>query len=153
MEAITYLPTDPTTIRTIAEWHQVEWGHLSDRNTQDRIAEFHEQRESRSIPLTLVAWHDERPVGTASLLVHDMDTHPELTPWLGSVYVVPEMRGRGFGTQLCRSAMQEAGRLGVGTLYLFTPDQEQLYARLGWEVVAKEQYRGELETLMRIRLG
>lgn len=152
MPEITYLPDDDAIVHTVARWHQDEWGHLSSRTVADRVAEFAEQRESRSVPLTLLAWADSAPVGTASLLVADMDSHPELTPWLGSVYVHPDHRRRGIASALCRRAEAEARRLGLPTLYLFTPDQAPLYARLGWEVVGEERYHGELETVMRLDL-
>ena len=70
-------------------------------------------------------------VGSASLIAQDMDTRPELSPWLASVYVAAEHRRQGIGSALVRRVAQEAAALGVETLYLFTPDQEHFYARLG----------------------
>ncbi len=78
-----YLPADPVLVRTVSEWHQAEWGHLSERTTEDRIAEFAEH--GRAVPQTQLATLKGEPVGTASLLVHDMDILPDLTPWLASV--------------------------------------------------------------------
>lgn len=54
------------------------------------------------IPLTLVASLNRCPVGTATLLAHDVETEewPDLTPWLAAVYVMPEYRRRGVGAAL-----------------------------------------------------
>jgi hypothetical protein len=41
-------------------------------------------------------------------------------------------------------------RLGVKTAYLFTPDQENLYARLGWKTILREEYRGEQVAIMKL---
>lgn len=59
--------------------------------------------------------------------------HPHLTPWLSSVYVPPEHRGRGIATALSLRAVEEARRLGHERIYLFTPNSRALYARLGWQ--------------------
>ncbi|MCZ6628428.1 MAG: GNAT family N-acetyltransferase [SAR324 cluster bacterium] len=147
------LSDNPALVRQISEWHQREWGHLSERTVEDRIAEFAEH--GTGIPLTLVAWLNGEPVGTASLLLQDMDAHPELTPWLGSVYVLSAYRGRGIGGNLIKGAMAEAARLGVETLYLFTEDRAGFYEKLGWEAINSFLYHGQQVTLMQIapRLG
>jgi predicted N-acetyltransferase YhbS len=88
-----------------------------------------------------------------SLLPEDMETHPDLTPWLGSLFVLPGQRRRGIGGRLCRRAMAEAGRLGVEMLYLFTEDRAPFYAEMGWEELARERYRELPVTLMRLALG
>ena len=148
---IKHLPEDPALVRRIAEWHDAEWSHLSGRTVEDRIAEFSEH--GTDIPLTLVAWLDGAPVGTVSLLVRDMDVHQELTPWLGSVFVLPEHRSRGIGTRLVGRAVEEAQRLGVATLYLFTEDRAGFYAAMGWEAMHSFLYHGETVTLMRLAPG
>lgn len=151
-EIISYLPRDAELVRTIARWHQDTWGHLTGRGLEARIEEFQEQLESRNVPLTLVAFADGIPAGSASLLTHDMDTHPDLSPWLGSVFVLPQFRRRGIGERLCRRVMAESQRLGVDTLYLFTEDRAPFYQRMGWEKLSGETYMGEEVTLMNWRL-
>jgi GNAT superfamily N-acetyltransferase len=56
---------------------------------------------------TFVLFEESRPVGTASLAHEDLETRPDLTPWLAGVYVEPAFRGRGHGTALVRQV--EAG--------------------------------------------
>lgn len=150
MEELRYLPDDAAVVETIAGWHQDMWGHYTGRSIEERIREFDPQRGSDSIPLTVVAFHDGRPVGNASLLEADMGTHPELTPWLASVYVLASHRRQGVGERLCRRIVAEARRLAVPRLYLYTPDQARFYARMGWSELARETYRGETVTIMAI---
>lgn len=152
MENIVYLPSDPELVRLIAEWHQEAWGHLTGRSVEERIEEFAEQRGSRRVPLTVVARADGKPVGTASLLAEDMDTHADLTPWLASVYVLPSHRRKGIGERLCRRVVEEARQLGFERLYLFTEDREAFYRRMGWETLSHEDYRGEAVALLRMTL-
>jgi N-acetylglutamate synthase-like GNAT family acetyltransferase len=37
----------------------------------------------------------------------------------------------------------EAGAAGISRLYLWTTDQERLYARLGWVPVERMRFQGE----------
>lgn len=149
---IIYLPGDSALVRTVAEWHQLEWSHFSGRTVEDRIAEFAEHRDTSALPLTVIAVEGGRPVGSASLLERDMEEVRMVTPWLGSVFVLPEHRGGGIGSLLCRRIADEARRLGVETLYLFTPDKSGLYERMGWNIMEKLSYHGTEVTLMSLGL-
>ena len=148
---IKLLDQDPGLIRTIAEWHQAEWGHLSDRTVDDRIAEFGEH--GGGVPLTLVGSLEGQPLGTASLLAEDMDIHKDLTPWLGSVFVLPQHRSRGFGARLVQGVVAEARRLQVSTTYLFTEDRAGFYAAMGWREIQTRPYHGRPVTIMKLDLA
>jgi len=47
----------------------------------------------------------------------------------------------------------EARTLNVAALYLFTPNHEQMYARLGWRLVQREMYHGAGVAIMRLALA
>jgi N-acetylglutamate synthase-like GNAT family acetyltransferase len=100
------------------------------------------------IPTTLVAMTDGKPAGSISLLAEDMDTHPELTPWLASLYVAPEMRRRGIGAALVRRLVAEARPLGIPKFYLYTPSEEKFYAGLGWRTLEQTTYASKPATVM-----
>lgn len=139
----------PDCVSTVATWVFREWGHLSPGSTLDQvIEEYHARAQRAAIPLALVALVEGRPVGTASLIAHDMVSRPELYPWLAAVYVLPEQRGQGIGSRLVRRMEQEACLLEVGTLYLMTPDRVTFYQRLGWVEMERTNYRDEDVTLM-----
>jgi GNAT superfamily N-acetyltransferase len=74
----------------------------------------------------------DTPAGTASLAHDDLDSRPDLTPWLAGVYVPPAFRGRGHAAALVRHVEAAARAAGVGTLWLYTWTAAPLYARLGW---------------------
>jgi predicted N-acetyltransferase YhbS len=95
------------------------------------------------IPLTLIATSEKLPVGTATLLMHDVGTEqwPELSPWLAAVYVVPEYRNRGIGAALVNAIVAKATALGVVALYLHTVGSERFYTRLGWRVLRRAEER------------
>jgi len=150
---IEYLADFPELVPLVARWHHDQWSYMNPgRTLADRIDEYRSKHGRGRIPTTVVGLLDDQPVGSASLIEHDMDTHMELTPWLASVFVHPEHRGRGFGSALVRRIEREAERLGIDVLYLFTPDRESLYARLQWRVMSREEYRGERVVVMKKKI-
>jgi N-acetylglutamate synthase-like GNAT family acetyltransferase len=138
----------------IAHWHHEQWAYLNPgRTLAQRIDDMQRHLDTTLVPSTWVAIDNkQRALGSASLLHADMDSHPELAPWLASVFVVPAFRRRGIAAELVRRVMQEARRGEIKTLYLFTPDQERLYASLGWQLLAREPYHGSDVTLMKTEL-
>ena len=51
--------------------------------------------------------------------------------WLFDVYVLPEYRGRGFGVELVREAVENGPHARLGWI-LHTKDMHRLYARFGF---------------------
>jgi GNAT superfamily N-acetyltransferase len=98
---------------------------------------------------TFVLLDGDRPAGTASLEREDLESRPDLSPWLAGVYVEPAFRRHGYATALVRHVEAFAAEAAVPVLWLHTWTAEPLYARLGWERVAFEQDRGQVVVLMR----
>lgn len=168
---IDYLADHPGFIPTLAHWHHEQWKHLNPGGSvEERIAQLQAHLGTPrmswgqgQIPTTFVAvslpdgpgseMDRVEVLGSASLIAHDMDTHPELSPWLASVFVAPEHRGQGLGTALVRRVIQEAETVGVAQLYLFTtPDKHGFYARLGWSLIERTRYRGYQQIVMALQI-
>ncbi|MFH6781229.1 MULTISPECIES: GNAT family N-acetyltransferase [Methylobacterium] len=64
------------------------------------------------MPRTVVLLADDEPVGMASLAARDLETRPDLTPWLAGVYVGPPARGRGHAVRLVAAVEAEARSCG-----------------------------------------
>jgi GNAT superfamily N-acetyltransferase len=141
---VKHLAEHPDVIPTLAAWVYDQWGHWmsSDTTPETLCREFERRMVQGQIPETFVAVEDDVPVGTASLVAHDLAERMDLSPWLAAVYVVPDSRNRGIGSALVRAVMDEALALGVEELYLFTPDKMSFYSRLGWEVLEHREHRG-----------
>ena len=154
MVRIDYLADHPEMIPTQANWHYNQWGYLNPGCTVDRyIASLEKQLGRKQVPTAFVALEeDNSPLGSASLVTFDMDTKMDLSPWLASVFVVPEQRNKRIGSSLVRRVVDEAKEIGIEILYLFTPDRENFYARMGWTVFERTVYRGERIVIMSIRL-
>jgi len=149
MLTIAYLADHPEHIPELAARHHGQWSHLYPGET---LADFeHHLRASAqrgAIPLTVVALVGSEPVGSASLIEHDLDSHPELSPWLANVHVAPPFRSRGIATALVRRIIEEAFVLGVQTIYLFTDRAPDFYCRLGWRGILHETCQGVPITIM-----
>lgn len=144
----------PEFIPEIAAWLFNEWGHLTPGASVERsIQRLRDRCLHDTLPLTFIAIEDGQPVGTISLVADDLKTRPDLTPWIASVFVPPAARNRGIGSQLMEFAEQQARELGYARLYLFTPNKQRMYARLGWQRMAEVEYRGDLVTIMHKTLG
>lgn len=139
--SIEYLADHPRCVLTVAKWVFDHWGKMYRmQSVEEQLGRFSERLNKDTFPIAFVALLDGKPVGTASLKLREMTTHPHLEHWLGTVYVDVPFRGRGIGTALVARATEEARRLGVKTLYLHTPDKEDFYRRLGWKVIERPVY-------------
>ena len=149
---IDYLDQHRDHIATLAAWHHREWGHLYADWTLDAAqAELVEHAAHRSLPTTLVLIDGERLLGSVSLVLEDApEFSDEGSPWLASLYVIPEARGRGLGTRLVNAAVAVAAHLQIVELFLFTPDQAAFYQRLGWRVITRTSLKGTVVDLMMI---
>lgn len=145
------LRSAPQHISTIARWHLDEWGYLNPGKTLEyRIERMQRYLADNPIPSMLIAVEGEAILGTAALVEADMDSHPELTPWLASVYIREDQRGCGLGKKLVQALMDFAGQQQLEQLYLFTPDQASFYAKLGWKILVQESYRDTPVTIMQL---
>ena len=96
---------------------------------------------------------DGEPVGTASLIVNDLSSRPELTPWLAPLYVRTDARGHGYALDLIRAVEAAASVAGFDSIWLYTSTAEGLYLNAGWEPVERCERKGQPAVLMRRDLG
>jgi len=135
-------------LEQLAHWHHQQWSYLNpDESLHQRMLRMQCYLNDELIPSTFIAVGSEL-LGSAALVVNDMETNPQLSPWLASVYVAPQYRRKGIGTQLVLHTMAQAKHGGINTLYLFTPDMATFYRKLGWRALSNEIYHGHKVTVM-----
>jgi predicted N-acetyltransferase YhbS len=140
---IDYLSDHDEFVDTLVRWHHAEWAYLRPGETiEARTIRIRNALGRLGIPTVFVAFDNKNLLGSAMLVVNDMETRAEFSPWLAGVYVAPEYRGKGVGRSLVSRAIKEAGTLGVSRMYLYTPSSEKYYVRLGWQTREHAQYRG-----------
>lgn len=138
----------PDLIPTVADWIWNEWSRHRGRTLAMTATRLAERTAIAGAEQTLVALADGVPVGTASLTHADLESRPDLTPWLASVFVPPEHRGRGHAKALVRAVEHAARAGGVRRCWLFTADAAGLYADLGWVPAGVTAASGKTVTLM-----
>jgi predicted N-acetyltransferase YhbS len=146
---IDYLANHVHLIPELAHLHFNEWGRYRPNDTVDaRIERLRTCCGKNSLPTIVVALSGAKLCGSAMLVANDMDTRPDLSPWLAGVYVKVEHRSKGIGSALVTRIVTEAAALGVPRLYLCTNRLETLYGRLGWSTVERTSYKGITVTIM-----
>lgn len=130
-----------------------EFGYLIPQRT---LKDFEERTlnhcNKKSLPITFIALENGKLIGTFSLRAYDMETHKHFSPWIGSVVVHPSRRREGIGSALVQKAKAICKEQGHKTLFLFTPNKQAWYRKLGWEVVEETTFYYHSATIMNILL-
>jgi predicted N-acetyltransferase YhbS len=146
---IDYLANHTHLIPELSRVHVDFFGQYNPTMTPDSRGEQLNKRLGKdTIPLTIVAIEEDKPIGSACIVEQDLKTHLELTPWVASVIVHPDYHRQGVGSMIMKRIDQEAVELGLEKLYLFTPDQEIFYSNLGWKVIMQDQFQGKPIVIM-----
>lgn len=151
---IKFLADYPHFAEPLAQYHYEEWKDILPWWTQAAaLLELRDHIHRRTIPTTLVAVEEDQLLGSASLIHEDLTEADlpglaSLTPWLASVFVVPDRRGQGVGSILVEGITSLAQTLNVPRLYLFTAGQEAFYTRLGWSVFKQVEHHGQRGVVM-----
>lgn len=152
MSSSTIIPLSqqPQRAEEIAHFLFQEW-HLLDNWADPReVAERLRQRNlPGSVGFTLLALSDAGELsGTASVIEYELDDNPARRYWLGEVFTLPTWRGQGIGSRLVNACIGRAQQQGVTELWLYTPDQQALYQRLGWREAEQREVNGEWVSVM-----
>ena len=92
-------PGDGDIINILAKHHTKAFGESYGRGVEERIKEMkvHSLRdpESKIVPMTLIALLNGELAGSCRICEDDFDgARPNLTPWLATLFVLPEYRGK-----------------------------------------------------------
>jgi GNAT superfamily N-acetyltransferase len=116
-------------IEVVTKWTWREWGTADNYDFFKDLVQ--KSLNKDDIPQTFVALINNQPVGTVSLLKNDLKSRQDLSPWLASLYIAEEYRGRGIGRALQDFVMERAKSLGYRELYLFTR-HSHYYKKNNW---------------------
>lgn len=143
---------DPLT-EQLAALHAAAWGYLyTDWDSAKALAEFRPQKTDGSLPATLVLRENGQVAGSVSLLYGDCEACTDSDPWLASLYVFPEFRGRGHAGRLIAAAIRFAAKAGVGALHVFTESAADLFRSHGFEAFERTMLHGKPIDILRREL-
>ncbi len=122
----------PELVSLCARWNFEEWGQAAGRTLEDTVEGFGPFLDPAGQQGAFIGFVSGLPAGLVLLIDNDLESHPHLKPWLASLYVVPDMRGKGVGKALIRAAETAAREQGSAELFLYT-SKVNYYQRLGWQ--------------------
>lgn len=136
-------------VRELAELHHAEWKHMDPSFTlQQRFEAINKAAGREGIPSIFIATSGNQLLGSAALVQQDMDTKPDLHPWLAAVYTKEGFRRQGIATALISRCESEAAKSGAKTWYLSTELAAGLYEKLGWSHMERGDYKGVTVNVM-----
>jgi N-acetylglutamate synthase-like GNAT family acetyltransferase len=151
---ISYLDDHLEYLPQLAGWAFEAWGRYNPSSSLEKAQEkLKTHLNKTTLPLTYIALHDDLPVGMCSLRMND-GIRSDLAPWLGSLYVEPDMRGQGIGEELIRVTTEKARSMGYRKLYLLALDKTlpDWYQKLGWRMISFDELNGHPVSIMEIAL-
>ncbi len=151
---VDFLTNNSHLIPEIAQLKFQEFAHLAPEKTiDDFVKGLKTHLNDRQLPIAYVVVNEAKEfIGTFSIRKNDIDTHNHLTPWIGSVLVHPSKRNQGIGEFIMRQAQSVAKEMGYRQLYLFTPNKEAWYQKLGWETIEHTHFNQFPVTVMTLHL-
>lgn len=141
-------------IDVISNW-MYEWWGKEDGWSVDKVRFYIKNCISEnSVPQTIIALNDDKIVGVCQLLMQDLDSRPDIYPWLANLFVDINYRGQGIAGLLIKKAIERSKINGLKTLYLYTK-HINLYEKFGWvfvENVETFKKHSPIEKLYRLDL-
>ncbi|MCP4109024.1 MAG: GNAT family N-acetyltransferase [Desulfobacteraceae bacterium] len=132
----------PEVIPVLAQWFEHAFGN--EDVTKESEKNWLEQSilTNDRLPVTLVAYADGTPVGTARIFTDEMDDRPQYNPWFGYWFVLPSHRKQGVGTALDQARLEAAKRENIKRIYLCTYTQKEYRLKRGWHLIEERIYYG-----------
>jgi GNAT superfamily N-acetyltransferase len=154
MLTIDYLINHEDKVELVANWLYEEWKDYNLQSSLERsIQKLKLNLNKHIIPTAFIAFENGEPVGLATIRKSD-GIREDLFPWLGSLYVTKEHRGKRIAQALIERVKEESADFGYSKLYLlaFRKNITNWYNRLGWELLATESFRGYEVAIMESEL-
>ncbi|GAB6550000.1 MULTISPECIES: GNAT family N-acetyltransferase [Bacillus] len=87
-----------------------------------------------NIPSFYIVKIDNEIIGTYALILNDLNSRQDLSPWLACLFVDEKFRGNSIGEKLLNHGLLEAAKRGYHFLYL-TSDLNGYYEKYGWDKI------------------
>jgi len=151
---IDYLIDHPQLVPELARLHFAEFSRLRPgESLEARTVRLQSYLGRAQLPMVVVALEEGRLLGSVSLVAEDLDTRPDLSPWLAGMYVVAHRRRQGIASKLVFRIIDEARQLGIGKLYLYTATAEAFFTHLGWALVERSVFHDAPIAVMSYQTG
>ena len=156
MEIIKLENSNNPIFKKICEWNYNWWGIRNGESFEEVECYLKYSLNKDRLPQTYVALINDEPVGMYQLAMSDdLDTRPDIYPWLVNVYVDEKFRGKNVCRELMNTVYENAQKANLEELYLYTK-HIGLYEKFGWEFVEEvKTFRKDspIERLYRLKIN
>lgn len=136
-------------LEAVATWVNDAWGRDKGISREETLAWY----------LGMIASPDEavfiatvggEVAGAAAIVACDLESEPELTPWLSALFVAPEHRGGTVGTSLLRRIEAQAKARDISQMYLYCYEGKltSYYKAAGWAALKSFEKEGRAFSIM-----
>jgi predicted N-acetyltransferase YhbS len=146
------LANHPEKIHALAQMLHDEWKAFAPWTTRALIVDrLKSASTSQQFPYTFIALSaDDQLLGSASIKIRELPEEADKIYWLGEVLIRKQSRGQGIGSALIRACIDHTFNRVDTSLYLYTPDQQELYKKFGWVHIDEKLINGEKVTIMQL---
>lgn len=135
MKIIRLEDSDNLIFKKICEWNYNWWGVRDGISLEEVICNLEHSLNKEKLPQTYVALIDNEPIGMYQLAMSDdLNSRPDIYPWLINVYVDEKFRGKNVCRQLMNTVVENAKKANLTELYLYTK-HIGLYEKFGWKFI------------------
>ena len=135
MEIIRLEDSNNHIFEKICEWNYNWWGARNNDSFEKVKCNLEHSLCTERLPQTYVAIIDNEPAGMYQLAMSDdLDSRPDIYPWLINVYVDEKFRGKNVCKELMNTVKENAKKANFTELFLYTK-HIGLYEKYGWEFV------------------
>lgn len=138
----------------VLEWNYNWWGKRKNSFEEVKCNLEHSLCKER-LPQTYVALVNGEAAGMYQLAMSDdLESRPDIYPWLINVYVDEKFRGQNVCRELLLSVNETAKNANLKELFLYTK-HKGLYEKFGWEFVEEVktfQEDSPIERLYRLEI-
>ncbi|MDO3385278.1 GNAT family N-acetyltransferase [Gilvimarinus sp. SDUM040013] len=149
----------PDFLDKVAAWHYRECLRQGLQTTlekrKSRLAQH--LKYDPKIPQTWLAINENILVGCISLVSYHLQSAANSSSqseplWLSNLFVEPEYRRRGVGSELMNTVISYSRELGERELWLIASDQTDYYRSRGWHTVRQVRIAKQPANVMRVSL-
>lgn len=139
----------------ICEWNYNWWG-IRNNDSFEAVKCYLEHSLCKDrLPQTYVALIDNQPVGMYQIsMSDDLETRPDIYPWLVNVYVDENFRGKGICKEMMNTVSENAKKMNLTELFLYTK-HIGLYEKFGWKFIQEvKTFRNDspIERLYKLKI-
>lgn len=141
MELVKFSKLSDELLDQIVQIHYNHWSQFTDfmvyENVENKFKNIF--TDDSALPIGYALMDGNKLYGFCTLKKDNLESCKGLTPWISSVMILEEERGKGYGRLLLNLISEEAYEMGYNTVYLWTDKAPEFYEKIGFH------YEGEVD--------